>query len=204
VIQLTSDYLSDAQRVLIIKMKFLLLAVTIAVALAAAGDLSALTLAAKWNNATSGKLADSSCSITASATTVTHGLSANGHLRYNLWIVNSASATKWAVNTSVWYVNVAATYTHVGTVYGTATITASGYLVSKEITLGGSGTSITAADMTADAFGASAAGTVTATSYSATFNVTWKQFDHINNTAKLAEKAFVYYSFEDHATGTKT
>jgi hypothetical protein len=185
-------------------MKFLLLAVTIAVALAAAGDLTTLTLSAKHINATSGKLADSTCAISANAATAAHGLTADGNLKYGLWIANSASATAWAVNTSVWYVHVAAAYTHTGVVYGAATLTATGYLVGASVTLGAASSTITAASLTADAFAATSGGAVTASGYTATFNLTWKQFDHMNNTAKLAEKAYVYYSYENAATATKT
>jgi hypothetical protein len=103
VIQPTSDYLSDAQRVLIIKMKFLLLAITIAVALAAAGDVTAVAVTGSFVN-TTGKVDGAWCSY---AVAVTHAATvpADGSKIYNsLWLVNSAAAGTWVVNQTIVFV----------------------------------------------------------------------------------------------------
>jgi hypothetical protein len=173
-------------------MKFLLLAITLAVALATAGDITGVALAAVWNNATSGKLAESSCTITATVTldTITPSAATYGSA---FWIVNSAVAGTWPVNTSVWYVKVTSTYAN--TAFGAATITASGYLVGTAVALHASNDILTAS-LTTDAFAASSVGTFAATGYPASFNLTWKQFDHMNSTMKLAEKAHVHYTYE--------
>lgn len=180
-------------------MKFLLLAITLAVAFAAAGDTTAVTLAALWNNATSGKIADTTCTITATVTVDTITPSAATYA-CGLWIVNSATAGTWPVNTSVWYVKVSSVYA--SSAFGAATITASGYLVGTAVALHATD-AIPTASLTAEAFAASSAGTFAVGGYSASFNLTWKQFDHMNNTAKLAEKAHVHYTYES-ATPSKT
>jgi hypothetical protein len=171
-------------------MKFLLLAVTIAVAFCTAGDLSGLTLGSEFVNST-GKRAASWCSIKLTATHLTTAPSAAVSEFQNLWLVNSAVAGTWVVNQTVIYVNLAATV--LAGAITTTVATGSIYFAAKAHTLT-IATDIPADVLTASAFTAHSASMSTA-GYAVSVNITWAQLEQLNST-KLSEKAHAHYKYE--------
>jgi hypothetical protein len=172
-------------------MKFLLLAITIAVALAA-NEVTAATVTGSFVN-TTGKVAGAWCSFAVAVTHATTSLTASTNTHYNIWLVNSATAGTWVINQTIVYVMVS------NTVSATPAITASAaagsiYFASAAVTLASASTDITAASLTASATTFhTVSGTTAGVAFS--FNLTKAQFDQMNST-KLIEKAHIHYKYE--------
>ena len=173
-------------------MKLILIATLIALTFAAAGDVTAVTITATFGNTTALKTSGV-CILTVAATVET--IAAATTSPSAIWLINSATQHAVAVNTTIIFLTQTYTFTtlpvagaQTGAVYyanAAVTITTADVLTATNTASAGTLTLGTAA-------------TMTTTSWGATVNVTYTQFQYLNSTS--AEKFFLYQKLT--ATGT--